>query len=163
MPQVLPLLLTLGILFVLTSLSKSQDYEIFKRKHMVYPNDISCNEMMKKQNTKNKCKSINTFIHTKTEEAILEICKGRNTNAKSLDGNEEIYQQFIQTYKPKGECYWFDDKFGHIDTCRLEVMQKKRSLITSLDWWKCSRVCCIEIQTVALKLQSAGKSYWHDA
>ncbi|XP_053545621.1 angiogenin [Bombina bombina] len=78
-------LLLIGMLWIVLNISppsKSQDYESFKKKHLVFSkNIVKCRDEMKKRkltNADGTCKRTNSFIYVnnaKDKRALLDLCK----------------------------------------------------------------------------------------
>ncbi|XP_053329278.1 sialic acid-binding lectin-like [Spea bombifrons] len=77
MSSVLPVLLTLGVLLSVSSLGESQNFEEFKKNHVVNDENINCTNIIRRRQIRHKngtCKAVNTFIYTDSIENIKSIC-----------------------------------------------------------------------------------------
>uniref|UniRef100_I3KZK3 Ribonuclease A-domain domain-containing protein n=2 Tax=Oreochromis TaxID=8139 RepID=I3KZK3_ORENI len=65
------------LLLLLSPAVLLQNYEAFKKKHIL-PENVShkCDDMMKNINEVNKCKKINTFIK-QTADSVKALCKNK--------------------------------------------------------------------------------------
>ncbi|XP_063092701.1 ribonuclease pancreatic A-like [Cavia porcellus] len=125
-------LVLLGLGWVQPSLGAESSAMKFERQHVDSGGSSSsnanyCNEMMKKREmTKDRCKSLNTFVHEPLAE-VQAVCSQRNVSCKN--GQTNCYQSYSSMHIT--ECRLTSgSKFPN---CSYRTSQAQKSIIVACE------------------------------